>query len=101
VAHGQRTRNVNTTHKLKRIIAGALLSGGVAVAGLGVAAGTAQALPDGPHQWCPGQSMQAGEGGPGGTVVWDMNVCHTWYYVGYGQGNVAIPLGFRPAGSEI
>jgi hypothetical protein len=41
---------------LKRIIAGTLLSGGVAVAGLGLAAGAAQAQP-GPAplgRWCPG-----------------------------------------------
>ncbi|HUH69602.1 MAG TPA: hypothetical protein VLZ05_12460 [Mycobacterium sp.] len=34
---------MNTTHNLKRIIAGALLSGGLVSAGLGLAAGTAQA----------------------------------------------------------
>jgi hypothetical protein len=43
---------------LKKMIAGALLSGGVAVAGLGLTAGTAQAQP-GPaplnhFTWCPG-----------------------------------------------
>jgi hypothetical protein len=46
---------MNTDCTLKRIMAGALLSG-VAVAGLGLAAGTAQALP-GPaprYMWCPG-----------------------------------------------
>ena len=32
---------MSTTHHRKRIIAGALLSGGLAVAGLGLAAGTA------------------------------------------------------------
>jgi hypothetical protein len=50
---------MNTPHNLMRIIAGALLSGGVAVAGLGPAADTAQAQP-GPaplshFTWCPGQ----------------------------------------------
>jgi hypothetical protein len=39
----QRKHNVNTT--LKRIIAGALLSGGLVSAGLGLAAGTAEASP--------------------------------------------------------
>ena len=34
---------MTTNHNLKRIIAGALLSGVVAVAGLGLAAGAAQA----------------------------------------------------------
>ena len=40
-----RRRNMNTAYILRRMIAGALLSGGVAVAGFGLAAGTAQADP--------------------------------------------------------
>jgi hypothetical protein len=81
-----------------RIIAGALLSGGIAVAGLGVAAGVAHAEPalapqfigpfpadnfTVPHDWCPGQSL------PMADVRWDMGVCHHWYWVPVGgQGNV-------------
>jgi hypothetical protein len=52
---------MNTDCTLKRIMAGALLSG-VAVAGLGLAAGTAQALP-GPaprYMWCPGTLIRHG-----------------------------------------
>ena len=83
-----------STHSLKRIITKALLAGGVVVAGLGLAAGTAQADDYfAPHQWCPGQSMVANQGGPGVNVIWDMNVCHTWQHVGYGQGNVAFKYG--------
>ena len=44
---------MNTTHNVKRIIAGALLSGGVAIAGLGLASGTAHAFdpqPDPPSE---------------------------------------------------
>src|ERR1700744_2258825 len=41
----------------------------------------------GPHQWCPGESMDW-PSGPWNSVDWDMNVCHTWYVVGYGLGNV-------------
>jgi hypothetical protein len=77
---------MNTTHNVKRIIAGALLSGGVAVAGSGLGAGTAQAW-NGPHQWCPGQSMEWPTG-PWGNAIWDMSVCHTFWGVGYGMGNV-------------
>lgn len=44
---------MNTPHNLKRIIGGALLSGGIAVADLGMAAGTAQAHP-GPVPLHPG-----------------------------------------------
>lgn len=85
-----------TNHHLrKRVIAGALLSLGVSVAGLALGAGAAQARPDpnyGPHQWCPGQSIYWPTG-PWGLVDWDMNVCHTWYVVGYGQGNVPMKTG--------
>jgi hypothetical protein len=78
---------MSTTHNLKGIIAGALLSGGLAVAGLGLGAATAQAGPDGPHRWCPGQTMNLPTG-PGPSWTWDMSVCHTFYFVGYAQGNV-------------
>jgi hypothetical protein len=81
---------MNTTHNLKRIISGALLSGALAVAGLGLAAGTAQAActPSGvcSMQWCPGQPMPQGWfRGPNGAVrhvndvSWDMTVCHTYF----------------------
>src|SRR6516225_1138690 len=81
---------------LKKTLAGAVLSGGVAVAGLGLASGTAQSEPapqfNGPfpadnftvpHQWCPGKSL------PMPDVRWDMSVCHQWYWVPVGgMGNV-------------
>jgi hypothetical protein len=31
--------------------------------------------------------------GPGLEYVWDMHVCHTWYHVGYAQGNVPTMAG--------
>ncbi len=75
---------------MKRVIVGlattASVSGGLGLAGLGLAAGTAQAY-SGPHQWCPGQSMNWPTG-PWNQVDWDMNVCHTWWVVGFEQGNV-------------
>jgi hypothetical protein len=95
---------MNTTDNLTRIIAGALLSGGLAVAGLGPGAGTAQAQPDGPYTWCPGQSRNAympqwgvpGPASPGPSAEWDWSVCHTFWVVGYAQGNV--PDQFGPSG---
>jgi len=39
---------MNTSHNFKKMIVGALLSGGVALAGFGLTAGTAQAAPDRP-----------------------------------------------------
>jgi hypothetical protein len=76
-----------STHNLKRITFGTLLSGGIALASLGPATGTAQADNNGPHRWCPGQSMEWPTG-PWGDALWDMNVCHTFWGVGYGLGNV-------------
>jgi hypothetical protein len=85
----------NNPSFMKRLIAGlattAAVSGGLGLAGLGLA-GTAQADPAadwgyGPHQWCPGQSMQLPQG-PGDQYSWGMHVCHTWYRVHYGDGNV-------------
>lgn len=72
------------TRILKKTIAAALLSGGVAVTGVGLTIGIAQADPFAaqPHTWCPGQGL------PFRNIQWDMGVCHTWYEVPIGQGNV-------------
>ncbi len=84
--------------KIAQVIGGTLLAGGVAAAGLGLAA-SAQAergsapplfnrpLPVDnftvPHDWCPGQPL------PMPDVRWDMGVCHHWYWVPVGgMGNV-------------
>ncbi|HEY3994706.1 MAG TPA: hypothetical protein VGM40_01980 [Mycobacterium sp.] len=84
---------MDAIRRLKTIFVGAVLSGGLAVAGVGLAAGVAQAdNPDwGPaHYWCPGQPLP-----PTGNHVtdpfrgWDMNVCHTYYYLWPGMGNVS------------
>jgi hypothetical protein len=86
---------MNSARTISRMIAGALLSGSVAVAGLGLTEGTAQARPTGPHRWCPGDSMEyqtspqmAQHTGPGPLYSWDMNVCHTWWVLATSQGNV-------------
>jgi hypothetical protein len=72
------------TRALKKAIVGALLAGSVAVSGVGLTTGTAQADPFAaqPHTWCPGQGL------PFRGIEWDMGVCHTWYVVPVGQGNV-------------
>ena len=51
---------MDITHTLKKTTTGALVSGAVAVAILGLATGTAQADPQsqGPFQWCPGQPLR-------------------------------------------
>ena len=72
---------MTTVHRRKRLIAGALLSSGLAAAALALAA-EANAGPVGPLNWCPGQTL------PGADVHWDMGNCHSYYYVFAGQGNV-------------
>jgi hypothetical protein len=91
---------MNTDCTLKRIMAAALLSGGVAVAGLAVTSGTAQAAPDycgpqvngicyGPVRWCPGDPMwPLTQNHVADPIRWDMNACHTYYHVAFGTGNV-------------
>ena len=70
------------THHRKRIIAGVLLTAGIAVAGFGLPAADADTFSPQPHNWCPGQGLPF----PG--IRWDPNACHTWYEVPFGQGNV-------------
>ena len=82
-----RVTSMNITHTPKRVVAAALLSGGVALAGSGWPQVTAQAQPGDnfsePHQWCPGQPL------PEADVHWDTNICHTWFWVPVGgMGNV-------------
>lgn len=91
----------------KRILAGVLTSVSLTAAGLGLAAGTALALPASQHTWCPGQPMDRPDG-PGANYVWDMNVCHTWQYVRGDMGNVGVripagfdPVTYQPTGWEI
>ncbi|OBB65833.1 hypothetical protein A5758_16020 [Mycobacterium sp. 852014-50255_SCH5639931] len=83
---------------MKKKIAGALLSGGLAIAGLGFAAATAHADNGfGPHHWCPGQRHDPPTGP--GDVVWDWNVCHTFYFTNYAMGNV--PLAYNGKTSDV
>jgi hypothetical protein len=82
------------------------VSGGLGLAVLGLGAGTAQALPggpvplgawpgcpennpSGPCNWCPGDPPVQTGNLRVNPVVWDNNVCHTYWYVYHGQGNVA------------
>ncbi len=107
---------MNTPHSLKRVVAGTLLSGGVAVAGLGLAAGSAHAenwcppnamvgaVCYGPNQWCPGDSLfHLTQNHVANPINWDMGVCHTYYYVPFGQGNVGQTIweGPNPPGPQI
>ena len=77
---------MNTTKR--RIIAGALLSCGVAVGGMSLADGTAQADAFGNHQWCPGQALPQADA----PISWDMGVCHDYHY----EGAWTVVEGIRP-----
>jgi hypothetical protein len=74
---------VGITSNLKKITTGALVSGAVAVAGLGLVAGTAHAAP---FHWCPGDPPIMGAvPGPNGAMksvpiypAWDTSVCHDY-----------------------
>jgi hypothetical protein len=80
------------SRSLARLAISGLVTGGLAAAALGLGAGTASA--GGPYTWCPGMSMAGTNmdthtGGPGLGVDWDMTVCHKWWAVNVGMGNVS------------
>ena len=84
---------MKTTSSRRRVIAAAVMSAGVALAGLGSSAGMAQADPEpGPndaHHWCPGQEPVRTGNARTDPLNWDWNICHTYWYVLPGQGNVS------------
>ena len=82
---------MKSLYKRKRIIAGALMSAGVAIAGMGLSTGVAEAEvpPSGPNTWCPGDPPVPTGNIRVNPVVWDNNVCHEYWFVYHGQGNVA------------
>ena len=69
---------MNTSRNWTRMIAGALVSGGVAAAGFGVAA---VAMSDGPAYWCPGETLPISNP----PLTWDMSVCHQYHQLSGGQ----------------
>jgi hypothetical protein len=82
---------MKNTLSIKTILATALLASAGAFSAFGLDTGIARADPDpnyGPHQWCPGVRKDQPPNGPGTELLWDWNVCHTFYNVGYGMGNV-------------
>jgi len=99
---GQKGPTVKT---IRIIAAGALLSGAVVTAGVGLGPGTAQAKPGppvplawpgcpndhpaGPCHWCPGNHPVQTGNLQVDPVRWDASICHTYWYVSPGQGNVS------------
>ena len=95
------TKTVSHDRIVQKVIAGALLGGGLALAGFGPAAGPAHA-DKGYGTWCPGQPLPQPyqyQKGPDGSIRlvatlppdlgWDMNVCHDWHRRWIDQGNGA------------
>jgi hypothetical protein len=89
---------------MKRIVVGfattVLVCGGVGLAGMGLGAGTAQAIDDcspptkvnglcyGPNHWCPGDSLlYLTQNHVHDPVTWDMTVCHTYWHVAPEEAN--------------
>ncbi len=84
--------------RLSRLATLNVACGVLAAAGLTLGAQAAQANPNQqpPNNWCPGQAL------PFHNIQWDMNVCHTWYYVPPGTGNVRmVDVAGNPLGSFI
>ncbi|WP_310777125.1 hypothetical protein [Mycobacterium sp. Z3061] len=81
--------------RVRKAFAAAFLPIGVAIAGVALSAGIADAQPqpgdgsDGPFTWCPGDAPVATGNRQYNPVIWDDNVCHQWWYVDFGKGNVA------------
>jgi hypothetical protein len=71
-------------NRISRLAATVAVAGATAMAGLAVGAGAAQAIPNNNpgFPWCPGEGLPFPE------MQWDMNVCHTYYFVPAGTGNV-------------
>ena len=98
---------MNITRTRTRIVAGGLMALGIAIAGSALAPAGVQALPgnpaplrgawpgcpennpSGPCHWCPGDPPVQTGNLRVNPVIWDNNVCHTYWYVYHGQGNVA------------
>ncbi|WP_101947802.1 hypothetical protein [Mycobacterium sp. 3519A] len=59
----------------------AVLAAGAALV-FGAGAAQADTFSAQPHSWCPGEAL------PFNNIQWDMKMCHTWYTVPFGQGNV-------------
>src|SRR3954449_11936862 len=81
-----------TKSTIKVLAAAVLMSGGLGLAGVGMAPGPAQADPNwGPSyeggncpggvtctHWCPGDPPIPGS--EFGVISWDWNICHDWYW---------------------
>lgn len=78
------------TNRWMRMLGVGAMAAGIAMPGVGSSTGVAHASPpDGPHTWCPGDPPVATGNIRINPVVWDESICHEYWYVYFGQGNVA------------
>lgn len=77
---------------MTRTFLASLATAALAAGGLGLFTGIAHA-DAGPYQWCPGNNPGGFGGGftssADATPNWDWNICHIYYYVDEGRGNVS------------
>ncbi|WP_292974750.1 hypothetical protein [Mycobacterium sp.] len=90
---------MNTSRIVMSVTAAVLVSG--ALSGLGPVGVTAHARPGAPaptddngwgpaHHWCPGEEPRPATGNHvTDPLIWDWNVCHTYYFLWPGMGNVS------------
>jgi hypothetical protein len=81
-------------NRISRFATTVLTCGSLGLASFGLAAATAHAWPGcetdkGPCHWCPGDEAPHTGNHITDPVVWDWNICHTYWYVWPGEGNVA------------
>jgi hypothetical protein len=85
-------------NRISRIAAIVTASGSLTLAGIGLSTDAAQADPyNGPiWTWCPGQAL------PARGIQWDMAVCHHYFMVPLGTGNVPmVDYWGKPTQSEF
>lgn len=82
-------------NRISKLATTMLVSAGLGLSGLTFAAAAiADPWPGcdqegGPCHWCPGDEAPHTGNHITDPVVWDWNICHTYWYVYPGQGNVA------------
>jgi len=86
-----------TIKTITRIATGVAGAGVLAAAALALGAGAASAQQPPTGTWCPGQPPLI----VGMELDWDPNVCHDYWYVPNGQGNVGVKLDGKPMDSWI
>ncbi len=74
---------------MKKMLIAGLTAATLIGSALGLATGTAHAGLADPHHWCPGNPKNMPYV-PNDLIDWDWGVCHTWYAVNYGWGNVTM-----------